>query len=31
VHGWSAVTRTARDFERTGVPTLNPFVDLSGR
>jgi toxin FitB len=25
VHGWTVVTRNAKDFERTGVPVLNPF------
>lgn len=25
VHGWTVVTRNARDLERTGAPTLNPF------
>jgi predicted nucleic acid-binding protein len=26
VHGWTVVTRNARDFERTGVQILNPFA-----
>jgi toxin FitB len=26
VHGWTVVTRNARDFERTGVQVLNPFA-----
>jgi predicted nucleic acid-binding protein len=25
VHGWTVVTRNAKDFERIGVPVLNPF------
>lgn len=25
VQGWTVVTRNAKDFERTGVPVLNPF------
>lgn len=25
VHGWTVVTRNARDLDRTGAPTLNPF------
>lgn len=26
VRGWTVVTRNVRDFERSGVPTLNPFA-----
>jgi predicted nucleic acid-binding protein len=26
VHGLTLVTRNARDIDRTGVPTVNPFV-----
>jgi predicted nucleic acid-binding protein len=25
VHGWTLVTRNAKDFERLGLPVLNPF------
>ena len=26
VHGWTVVTRNVEDFERSGVPVLNPFT-----
>lgn len=26
VHGFTLVTRNARDIDRTGVPTINPFL-----
>ncbi len=26
VHGWTLVTRNAKDFERLGLPVLNPFL-----
>ena len=29
VHGLTVVTRNTKDFGRTGVPTLNPFLKIA--
>lgn len=31
VHGMTVVTRNVSDFERTGVPTMNPWMKSSER